>query len=94
MSLDDIAEILSWGPLLELEPAQLNAVLTIARVFLLVGAKAGLPRPASATGSASLKNSRAKASGLSHPETSTGKTGRRPGGCENLGTGSKTACIL
>ena len=42
MSLDDMAEILSWGPLLELDPAQLNAVVTITRVVLLVAAKAGL----------------------------------------------------
>ena len=42
MSLDDMAEILSWGPLLELEPAQLNAVVTIARVVLLISARAGL----------------------------------------------------
>jgi hypothetical protein len=42
MSLDDMAEILSWGPIAELDPARLNAVVTIARVMLLISARAGL----------------------------------------------------
>jgi|SRR6516164_9505849 hypothetical protein len=42
MSLDRMAEILSWAPLLELDPAQLNAVVTIAHVVLLISARAGL----------------------------------------------------
>ena len=42
MSLDDMAEILIWGPVAELDPARLNAVVTIARVVLLIGAKGGL----------------------------------------------------
>ena len=41
MSLDQMAEILSW-PVAKLDPARLNAVVTVARVVLLVGAKAGL----------------------------------------------------
>jgi hypothetical protein len=42
MSLDRMAEILSWSPMAELDPARLNAVVTIARVVLMIGAKAGL----------------------------------------------------
>jgi hypothetical protein len=42
MSLDRMAEILSWSPMVELDPARLNAVVTIARVVLMIGAKAGL----------------------------------------------------
>jgi hypothetical protein len=42
MSLDRMAEILSWSPVAELDPARLSAVVTIARVVLMIGAKAGL----------------------------------------------------
>jgi hypothetical protein len=42
MSLDRMGEILSWGPMAELDPARLNAVVTIARVILMIGVKAGL----------------------------------------------------
>jgi hypothetical protein len=42
MSLDRVAEILSWGPVVELDPARLNAVVTVIRVVLMIGAKAGL----------------------------------------------------
>jgi hypothetical protein len=42
MSLDRMAEILSAGPIAELDPARLNAVVTVARVVLLIGARAGL----------------------------------------------------
>ena len=41
-SLDRVAEILSWGPVVELDPARLNAVVTVIRVVLMIGAKAGL----------------------------------------------------
>ena len=42
MSLERAAEILCWGPLHELDPVRLNAVVTIIHVVLLIGAKAGL----------------------------------------------------
>jgi hypothetical protein len=42
MSLDRVAEMLSWGPVVELDPARLNAVVTVIRVVLMIGAKAGL----------------------------------------------------
>jgi hypothetical protein len=42
MSLDRMAEILISGPIAELDPARLNAVVTIARVVLLISARAGL----------------------------------------------------
>jgi len=41
MSLDQMAEILSQ-PVAELDPARLNAVVTVARVVLLIDARAGL----------------------------------------------------
>jgi len=41
MSLDQIAEILSW-PVAELDAARLNAEVTVARVALLISARAGL----------------------------------------------------
>jgi hypothetical protein len=41
MSLDQMAEILSW-PAAQLDPARLNAVVTVARVVLLISARAGL----------------------------------------------------
>ena len=42
LSLDRVAEILSWAPVVELDPARLNAVVTVIRVVLMIGAKAGL----------------------------------------------------
>ena len=42
MSLERVAEILCWGPLHELDPVRLNAVVTIIRVVLLISARAGL----------------------------------------------------
>jgi hypothetical protein len=73
ISLDDMAEILSW-PVAELDPAQLNGVVTIARVVLMVGAKAGFSRKrsTSATGSASSKTSRGGNSATRH-RIGTGK---------------------
>ena len=41
MSLDQMAEILSW-PVAKLDPARLNAVVTVARVVLMISARAGL----------------------------------------------------
>jgi hypothetical protein len=41
MSLERVAEILCWGPLHELDPVRLNAVVTIIRVVLLISARAG-----------------------------------------------------
>jgi hypothetical protein len=42
MSLEGAAEILCWGPLHEIDPARLNAVVTIMRVVLLISDRAGL----------------------------------------------------
>jgi hypothetical protein len=42
MSLERAAEILCLGPLHELDPVRLNAVVTIIRVVLLISARAGL----------------------------------------------------
>jgi hypothetical protein len=42
MSLDRMTEILSCGPVAEFDPARLNAVVTVARVVLVISARAGL----------------------------------------------------
>jgi hypothetical protein len=40
MTLDDIAEIMSWGPIGELDPFRLSVRLQVMRIIFAIGAKA------------------------------------------------------
>jgi hypothetical protein len=40
MTLDDMAEILSWGPIAELDPFRLSVRLRLMRIIFAIGAKA------------------------------------------------------
>jgi hypothetical protein len=40
MTLDDMAEILSWGPIAELDPFRLSVRLQLIRIIFAIGAKA------------------------------------------------------
>jgi hypothetical protein len=40
MTLDDIAEIMSWGPIAELDPFRLSMRMQVMRIVLAIGIKA------------------------------------------------------
>jgi hypothetical protein len=42
MTLDDIAEIMSWGPITELDPFHLSVKLQVMRIIFMIGVKAHL----------------------------------------------------
>jgi hypothetical protein len=64
MTLDDIAEIMSWGPIGELDPFRLSVRLQVMRIIFAIGVKALLlasstaKLPASATATPSSKGCR------------------------------------
>ena len=86
MSLDDMAEILSW-PIAELDPFRLSVKLQVIRIVFAIGARrcsmasSAAKLPASGTGSAPSKNSRcANSAPVTRHRIVWGKPGRVPGG--------------
>jgi hypothetical protein len=99
IGLDRWEEILSWGPITELDPLRLSFHMQVMRIFLRIGLNSVLDGTLAceaarerATGSASSQILRgAKASGLSHPRQVRGKPGVRGGVARKCGTASETA---
>jgi len=86
MSLDDMAETMSW-PIAELDPFRLSVKLQVIRIVFAIGARrcsmasSAAKLPASAIASASSKNSRcANSAPVTRHRIVRGKPGRVPGG--------------
>jgi len=98
IGLDRCDEILSWGPITELDPLRLSFQMQVMRILLRIGITAVLDGSsaarllASATGSASSENSRAGSVPVTSDRNWYGEN-RGPGGgvARNWGTTSQTA---
>jgi hypothetical protein len=99
IGLDRCEEILSWGPITELDPLRFSFQMQVIRLFLKIGVKAQLDGTLAREAARERERERILDQlACREFETSergigagTGKTGPRVGGCENLRTGSETA---
>jgi hypothetical protein len=103
MSLDRAHEILSWRPIVELDPLRLSLWAQVWRVIFMIGVKAHLdggararscPRARPAARSRSARARPAWQEAITARRSRTGKTAGERARCENYGTGSRKLRLI